>query len=195
MDARMPDDPSITPGGPPETPATPSMEGGGVYFRWSGKLWQEQADGSFLVWNEESHTWETSSSQPPPQQGETRRTKECPNCGKRVKATLRHCPFCEHGFEDRVTRAPTPAPAATRAAKRSLPAGAALVALAVAVAVVVGGLLLFQRARSCEAWRSAVDEITQAQVEVQGLPQGTTEAELHELNEERLRDKRPGGCE
>ena len=183
------------PQGPSEDVTAPSMEGGGVYFRWSGKLWQEQADGSYLVWNEDSRSWETSTSQPPPQQGESRSTKECPNCGRRVKASLRHCPFCEHGFEDRVARATTQTMPAAPPTKRSLPAGAALVALAVAVAVVVGGLFLFQRARTCEAWRSAVDEITEAQVEVQGLPPGTSEAELHELNEERLGTKRPGGCE
>lgn len=172
------------------------MEGGGIYIRWEGRLWQEQADGSYLVWDEESHAWERSTVQPPPQPGETRETKECPNCGKRVKATLRHCPFCEFGFEDRVTRRSVPEIAAPPLRqKREVPAGVVFAAVALLLVAAAGGFFLFQRARACDNWRSAVAEVTDARIELQGLPPGTTEEELFQLNENLLADRRPGGCE
>lgn len=171
------------------------MEGGGVYFRWEGRLWQEQADGSYLVWNEEAHVWERSVTQPPPQPGESRATKECPNCGRRVKATLRFCPFCEYGFEDRLGRPAPVSPTAPIRQRRNVSQGALLAVFALVLAATVGGVFLFQRDRACDNWRSAVDEITQAKIDLQGLPAGMTEEELHELNEDLLADKRPGGCE
>ena len=173
------------------------METGGIYIRWDGRLWQEQADGSYLVWDEESHVWERSTVQPPPQPGETRETKECPNCGKRVKSTLRHCPFCEFGFEDRVAdrRPSIPEVAPPLRQKRDVPAGLVLVALAVVIVAAVGGFFLFQRNRACDNWRSAVAEVTDARIDLQGLPPGTTEEELYERNEALLADRRPGGCE
>lgn len=170
------------------------MEGGGVYIRWAGRLWQEQPDGTFLVWNEQAHRWEASIAQPPVEPGESRETKECPNCGKRVKATLRHCPYCEFGFEERVSATQTaPLPTKPRAG-RTGPSPILVGALLFLLLAAGGGGYLFQRNRTCENWRSAVAEITQARVD-QGLPEGMTEEEVYTFNEALLSEKRPGGCE
>ena len=177
-------------------PGVPSMEGGGIYIRWEGRLWQEQADGSYLVWNEETRRWQPSTTQPPPQPGETRDTKECPNCGKRVKATLRSCPFCEFGFEDRAARPSTPETVAPPLRqRREVPTGLVLVAVALVVIGAVAGFFLYQQALACNNWRSAVAEVTEARIDLQGLPPGTTEEELYQMNEDLLADRRPGGCE
>ena len=189
--------PPQPPSGPPEPSDSPSMDVGGIYIRWNDRLWQEQADGSYLVWDEESHTWERSTTQPPPQPGESRETKECPNCGKRVKATLRHCPYCEFGFEDRTRRptAPTPDIAPPLRQKQGVPAAVVVGLVALLLVAAVGGFFLYQRNRNCENWKSAVAEITEARIDLQGLPRGTTEAELYETNEQLLAGRRPGGCE
>lgn len=185
------------PSEPQQPPDSPFMEGGGVYIRWADRLWQEQADGSYLVWSEETHAWERSNTQPPPQPGESRETKECPNCGKRVKATLRHCPYCEFGFEDRKKQPASPAPdsAPPLRQKQGLPAAVAIGLVALLLAAAVGGFFLFQRNRNCQNWKSAVAEVTEARIDLQGLPPGTSEEELYKMNEQLLADRRPGGCE
>lgn len=194
----MSDDRGTTPPPPPPSrPETPEqMAGGGIYFRWNDRLWQEQADGSYLVWDEETHQWATSTVQPPPQPGQTLATRECPNCGRRVKASLRYCPFCEYGFETPSTPAAKqePAPAAAPRAKRDVSTVALIAVLVVAIAA---GVFVFQqrRTQACDNWKAAVQELTDAKVELQGLPRGTTEEELYEQNESLLADRRPGGCE
>lgn len=194
----MSDDRGAAPPPPPSRPGTPEepMVGGGIYFRWNDRLWQEQADGSYLLWDEDARRWETSTLQPPPQPGQTLTTRECPNCGRRVKATLRYCPYCEYGFEGPGTPAPKQeaAPAAAPRAKRDVSTAVLIATLVVAIAA---GAFVFQhrRAQACDNWRAAVQELTDATVELQGLPRGATEDDLYQQNESLLADRRPGGCE
>ena len=196
----MSDDRGAAPPPPPPSSSgsgTPEqMAGGGIYFRWNDRLWQEQADGSYLVWDDDAHQWVTSTVQPPPPAGQTISTRECPNCGRRVKSTLRYCPYCEYGFETRTAPAPAPAqaPAAASKPKQNLSTVVLIAALVVAVAA---GVFVFQqrRAQTCDNWKAAVQELTDATIELQGVPSGMTEDQLHEQNESLLADRRPGGCE
>lgn len=179
----------------PEGSATPEqMAGGGIYFRWNDRLWQEQADGSYLVWDDEARRWSKSTVQPPAPEGQTIATRECPKCGRRVKSTLRYCPYCEYGFESRTAPAPAPTPVAAPKAKRDVSTLALVAAL---IVVIAAGIFVFQqrRAQACESWKAAVQELTDAKVELQGLPRGMTEEDLYEQNETLLADRRPGGCE
>lgn len=194
-------DPPETPLPPPPPPGAgsdgPSMESGGIYIRWRDRLWQEQPDGSYLVWNEDAHVWEPSRTQPPSEGGSVS-TRECPNCGKRVKASLRSCPYCEYGFEDRVV---TPVPAVTPARKkpkakvrsRAISPQLLLVVLGLA-GLIAAGVFLKVRSDSCDNWKAGVASYTRLAVEAQGLPRGLTEEEFRQLNEDRFADTRPGGC-
>ena len=171
------------------------MAGGGIYIRWDDRLWQEQADGSYLVWNEEAHQWEPSTVQPPPQPGQVLETRECPNCGRRVKANLRYCPHCEFGFEGPPVAKPARATAETvrPKPKRDIRQVVLMGALIVTVAA---GIFVFQqrRAQACDNWKAAVQRITDVTIELQGLPPNTSEQELYNLNEDLLADRKPGGC-
>ena len=175
------------------------MESGGIYVRWRDRLWQEQPDGSYLLWDEATHEWLTSTLQPPSEGGQTVSTIECPNCGKRVKSTLRSCPYCEYGFEAPPVRqaAPAgaaPAPVARKRRARPLSASTLLVAIGLAAAVAFG-VFLKLRSDSCENWKAGIRSYTRLAIEAEGLPRGLTEAEFRNLNEDRFADKRPGGCE
>ena len=195
----MTDDRGSNPPPPPPTEPTTgeALAGGGIYFRWDGRLWQEQADGSYFVWDEETHAWEASPTQPPPQQGQVLTTRECPNCGRRVKASLRYCPHCEFGFEAPAPRrAAATGPAVQEPPRKKRDTSLIALVAALVVAVAVGGFVFQQRrTQACDNWRAAVDELTRVTIELQGLPRGTSEAELAKLNEDLLADRRPGGCE
>jgi hypothetical protein len=188
----------------PEHPLTPlepgePIEAGGIYIRWHERLWQEQPDGSYLVWNEEAHLWEISSDQPPPPAGRTITTIECPNCGRRVRSTLRSCPYCEHALPQPERKAPVRPAARVEAKKkakslRQVPPVALLIAVLL-MGGVVFGLIQARRARDCQSWKAAVQAYTKTTIDLNGLPQGMTEEEFHGLNESRFADRRPGGCE
>ena len=190
--------------GPPPPPPpveTASLHSGGIYVRWRDQLWQEQPDGSYLLWDEATREWKTSTLQPPSETGQAISTRECPNCGKRVKSSLRSCPYCEYGFaqpapKPSVTRAPSSVSASKSAAVRSarVSSGALLIGLLLAAAVGVG-VFLKMRSDSCENWRAGVRSYTQLAIQAEGLPRGLSAEEFRELNEERFAETRPGGCE
>lgn len=183
---------------PPPSPETPSLDSGGIYIRWRDQLWQEQPDGTYLAWNEKEHQWETSQTQPP-SEGGTVTTRECPNCGRRVKTSLRSCPYCEHGFE-RPAAKPAAEPTAVREVpkerlrSRSISPQLLLVAVGFACLVALG-VFLKTRSDSCDNWRAGIDSYTRLAVEAEGLPRGLSEEEFRTLNEDRFADTRPGGCE
>lgn len=172
------------------------MGTGGIYIRWQDRLWQEQPDGSYLVWNEETRVWETSKQQPPAEPGRTIATKECPNCGKRVKTSLRSCPYCDHALDvpaaaEKAAPEARPAPKRARLERR----GPLIVGLALVLAIGVPvGLVKYRQDQLCERWKAGVRALTETTIRVKGPPPGVTEAELHELNEDRMADRRPGGC-
>lgn len=173
------------------------MATGGIYIRWGDRLWQEQPDGNYLVWNEEAHQWEPSTTQPPSERGHTISTRECPNCGRRVKTSLRSCPYCEHGLEPpppAERTEPAAAPAAARGRRFELSQGALLVALVLVAALIVG-VVVKRRSDLCANWKAGIRTYTAAAVQAEGLPRGMSEEEFRILNEERFADTRPGGCE
>lgn len=182
---------------PPSTgDDTEALPPGGIYVRWRDRLWQEQPDGSYLVWNDSTHEWETSTSQPP-REGGPAATRECPTCGRRVKTTLRSCPYCETGFEQPVAtprpeREPKAKPKPRRRAVRLSSTGL-LVGL-ILVAAIGGAAFLKRRADLCDNWKAGVAIYTEAAMEAEGLPRGLTEDQFRQLNEERFADSRPGGC-
>lgn len=196
MNDRPPPPPSPS---KPEDPATSaaSMSTGGIYIRWAERLWQEQPDGSYLVWNEDARQWEPSTTQPPSERGQTISTRECPNCGRRVKTTLRSCPYCEHGLESAPPAAraePTPAPAAPPRRRLAVSQGVLLVALVLVAALIVA-VVMKRRSDLCANWKAGIRTYTAVAVETQALPSGMSEQEFRELNEDRFADTRPGGCE
>lgn len=174
------------------------MESGGIYIRWRDQLWQEQPDGSYLVWDESTRQWQRSSAQPP-SEGGTVTTRECPNCGKRVKSSLRSCPYCEHGFEAPAPKPSPEAPPAKAPAKdavRSRPVPAQLLLIALVFAgLIAGGVFLKIRNDACENWKAGIRSYTRLVVEAEGLPRGLTEDEFRMLNQDRFADTKPGGCE
>ena len=188
---------------PPPVPSveTASLHSGGIYVRWRDQLWQEQPDGSYLVWDDATREWKMSTLQPPSETGQAISTRECPNCGKRVKSTLRSCPYCEYGFAEppakpRISAAPSSASARKAAAVRSarVSSAALLLGLLLAAATAVG-VFLKVRSDACENWRAGVASYTQAVIAAEGLPRGLSAEEFRGLNEERFADTRPGGCE
>lgn len=176
------------------------MKSGGIYIRWRDRLWQEQPDGTYLLWEETTRQWVPSTLQPPAEGGKAVATTECPNCGKRIKSSLRSCPYCDHAMPVASTPAKSTSAAAagqTASRRRSAPSlspAALLTALVLAAAIGVG-LFLKTRADSCENWKAGVRSYTEVAVREQGLPGGLSEQELLRLNEQRFADTRPGGCE
>lgn len=188
------------PAPPPPPDETGSWQSGGIYVRWRDQLWQEQPDGTYLLWDEATREWKRSTLQPPSETGQSVSTRECPNCGKRVKTTLRSCPYCEHGFE-RAPAKPVPStvPVAPKKKTASLRdsriSGQALLLGVALVLALAAGLFLKVRSDSCDNWRAGVDSYTKVAIEAQGLPRGLTAEGFRDLNEERFADTRPGGCE
>jgi hypothetical protein len=176
------------------------MEAGGIYIRWRERLWQEQPDGSYLVWDEEVREWQGSGLQPPRDPKRPVSTRECPNCGKRVKSTLRSCPYCDYGFEPEAKTAPARRDhaIAREKKKRARSGNLGSIVLIVAVVVAVGlvfGLIQARRTRDCTNWKNAVSSYTRTTISIDGLPPGLTEDQFHILNEKKFANKRPGGCE
>lgn len=180
----------------PENPALPT---GGIYIRWRNQLWQEQPDGSYLLWDETTRQWIPSTVQPPSETGQTVATRECPNCGRRVKTTLRSCPYCQHGFEAPPAReradAAVPQPGRAKPLHRRRISGATPLIALVIIAAIALGVFLKVRSDSCENWKAGVRSYTQIVAQAEGVPSGMSEQEFGELNEDRFADTRPGGCE
>lgn len=184
---------------PPEGPGT--LAAGGIYIKWQERLWQEQPDGSYLVWDEQEHVWKQSTTQPP-REGGSIQTKECPSCGKRVKASFKSCPYCNYGFPVAPVRAPAAAPPARPVASREpfyRRRVNPLVALLLVVAVGAGiGYVMFSRgqANACEGWKAANRAFAMNDALSQGLE--PTADELQRLINEyetRFSADRPEGCE
>ena len=183
---------------PPLPPDIPSLSSGGIYIRWRDRLWQEQPDGSYLVWEEESHQWQTSTLQPPGEEGKAVATRECANCKKRVKVSLRSCPYCGQGFEapaPEKKRLPAPVTKSPTRATRTHLSPASLVVALVLTAVIAAGVFLKARSDSCDNWKEGITSYTRLAIASKGLPRGLTAEEFNELNEDRFADTRPGGCE
>lgn len=194
---------SDEPQGPPPAPAgeTPSpdpMATGGIYIRWRDQLWQEQPDGSYLLWNDETREWEASTVQPPADPDRKIATRECPSCGRRVRTSARSCPYCERSLaapQQETRRVPERETAAAAASWRER-RGPFIVALAVLLAIGVPlGLFRYRQSELCERWKAGVRAVTETALRLKGPPPGITEAELYALNEERMAEQRPGGCE
>ena len=184
----------------PAAPATPAIEAGAIYIRWRERLWQEQPDGSYLVWDEESREWQESDVQPP-RAGKTVSTRECPNCGRRVRTTLRSCPYCEYGFVEEAK--PVPGAERREAQEKAKKAEVSRQRMATPIAILIivvllGGLAFgvvkYKQSRDCRSWKDAVKAYTDTAISLDGLPEGVTEQQFRELNEARFADTKPGGC-
>ena len=180
------------------------MSGAGIYIKWDNKLWQEQPDGSYLLWDEEQRLWVHSAKQPP-SEGPVQ-TKECPNCGRRVKRSFRSCPHCEFGFglsTASLDTAPRPAVAEfkekkTRAKKAPQTIEVSpLVSLAAVLAVLVlayVGYVKYAEARSCSNWNDAMRTTTELQIRIEAVGDSSYEQMLEE-NKSLHAASRPEGCE
>lgn len=181
---------------PPPQVDVPTLSSGGIYVRWQERLWQEQPDGSYLLWDETTRQWVVSTLQPPAEGGKAIVTRECPNCAKRVKSSLRSCPHCGHVFEvanQPTVSAPEPRSRAQRSPTLSISPIVLLIGLLLAAAIGVG-VFLKLRSASCENWKAGVRSYTEFSIREKGLPRGLTEQDFRVLNEQRFADTRPGGC-
>ena len=179
-----------------------TLAAGGIYIKWQDRLWQEQPDGSYLVWDEQERTWKHSTTQPP-REGGSIQTKECPSCGKRIKASFKSCPHCDYGFPVAPVQPPAAPPRSAPAALRREPFYRRrvnpVVGLLLVVAIAVGtGYAIFSRrqANACEGWKAANRAFAMNDALSQGLE--PTDEELQTLidkYETTFSADRPEGCE
>ncbi|MEA2434790.1 MAG: hypothetical protein QOG54_2247 [Actinomycetota bacterium] len=198
-----PDDPKESPKPPEPTksvtkgPAAPEIEAGAIYIRWRDRLWQEQPDGSYLVWDEEARQWLESDSQPP-RAGKTVSTRECPQCGRRVRTSLKTCPYCEFVFVEEAKPEIAKRVAKPQKVRKSSRRRQASPIAGLIVVVLLGGLVFgtfkYKQARDCTNWKVGVKTYTDTSIAMGGVPPGVTEQEFRELNEARFSDTKPGGC-
>jgi hypothetical protein len=174
------------------------MAGGGIYIKWNNQLWQEQPDGTYLVWDEDQRVWKHSAKQPPSEGGVVA-TKECQGCGRRIKATFRSCPYCGHAFEVAPERRPI-RPEVARLKKKpkrsrnqvEIPFSVAAIAMIALLAVGFYGYVRYSNTRSCAKWRQAIRTATDVSIQIE--PARAYE-QLLERNEDLYAATRPEGCE
>lgn len=181
-------------------PAT--LAAGGIYIKWRDRLWQEQPDGSYLVWDEQSHTWERSERQPP-REGGAVQTKECPSCGRRVKVSFRACPHCSYAFPTAVSDTPRDVAAPSKKVtsssgrwyQRQVPNSVGLLLIILVVAATAYVVISTRAGDGCEGWKAANEAFARNAALAQGDdPDGEELAGLIEHYEDRYSADRPEGC-
>jgi len=193
------DEGSNPPPPPPSGTDAGRLAAGGIYIKWQGRLWQEQPDGTYLVWEEGSHTWEKSVRQPP-REGGAVQTKECPSCGRRIKSSFRVCPHCSHPFPtaDRpagVVRNQEPAWTPKPWYQKPVPNWVALILVAVVAASTVYTVYALRRGDPCASWDAANRAFARNAARAQGAdPEGAALDSLIERYENRFSSQRPEGC-
>ena len=179
-----------------------TLAAGGIYIKWRDRLWQEQPDGSYLVWDEGSRTWERSDKQPP-REGGAVQTKECSSCGRRIKMSFRACPYCSYAF-------PTAPPATARTVatpssktptssvrwyRRQVPNSIALLLVILVAAATAFVVVNGRTGDDCAGWRAANEAFARNAALAQGDdPDGEELASLIEHYEDRYSADRPEGC-